>query len=828
MQKQNIPTTRPPEIDPGIIPNECLLDVLREHPDFSGWKQSREYSRDPNDNARTLGLNGLQSFKGGPKRSLFDLAKERGLLDDARSRAGLPDFSQKERALRGKGSNKASPIPDNIFDEPSEGEDFSELFGHSAKSSTTVSSSRNPRGYNSDNVAQAKRLWAQPHNPTVEDVVKKYLSDRALTPECYQDLLGSSIHCVVDDSPSGKGTPALVLPMLTPDQMKQAGIGAPFAPVQKIHRVLIPKTGKPEKKQLGSSDDGIGRISYLPPFSANCESIKYLACEGLEDALSIRLNYQDHHFFVCQSKGNLKHVPEFLADKSEVLIISDHDGHDDPNQNGETESAKLRQELRRRGYDCKALMPSEPKCDANDALKAGKLEKWIGELVEVPDELVYEDTQFDIRVVVGDESPVLPRRILPSDLEQYLELVAESFDLNYESAFCELLGNFSFAVGGNKTLVIKEHWKEKALLWLASIGASGLGKTPLNRLCGGEQLEKQQRDWYQQYQIQRDHCKDQETPTAEKPKRKRWIASALTMERLCSLHEENPAGIGLLSDEIIGVFEGLNQYKGRGNDRHKLLSLWNGHSFDNPTAEEDRFIPSVFVPVIGGIQESLLSKIINDANTSDGLAARFLFNYLILKPEPASIERQREIEELISNSKGKQLLISLFDKIVEIRDQQHSVLISKAAKDLLQLYEHQLKREARQGSDQLSAAYGKLRTYVYRIALTLHYLTEKNPDRVDLSEQTALNTNTVMRFFVANMKKAYATVELTEKERKAKAILSKLRQLGGKAKHDQIRQPLKKTIKSSEATKLFEELIEWGVLREVTEGKSKFLEMVKK
>ena len=66
------------------IPNESLLPVLREHPDFSGWKRSGEYFRDPNDSARTLGLNGVKSFKGGISQTLFEVAKERDLLGAAR------------------------------------------------------------------------------------------------------------------------------------------------------------------------------------------------------------------------------------------------------------------------------------------------------------------------------------------------------------------------------------------------------------------------------------------------------------------------------------------------------------------------------------------------------------------------------------------------------------------------------------------------------------------------------------------------------------------------------------------------------------------------
>ena len=38
------------------IPNEYLLAVIQEHPDFSGWKRSGEYFRDPNDNSKTQGL----------------------------------------------------------------------------------------------------------------------------------------------------------------------------------------------------------------------------------------------------------------------------------------------------------------------------------------------------------------------------------------------------------------------------------------------------------------------------------------------------------------------------------------------------------------------------------------------------------------------------------------------------------------------------------------------------------------------------------------------------------------------------------------------------
>ena len=107
-------------------------------------------------------------------------------------------------------------------------------------------------------------------------------------------------------------------------------------------------------------------------------------------------------------------------------------------------------------------------------------------------------------------------------------------------------------------------------------------------------------------------------------------------------------------------------------------------------------------------------------------------------------------------------------------------------------------------------------------------VSESKPDEHELSELTAVNTIKMMRFFVANMKRAYGSVELTDKERKARAILDKLQQLGGRAKHDEVKQPIKRTVPSKEASELIKELIGCNQLREVIDGRSKFIELVKK
>ena len=434
-------------------------------------------------------------------------------------------------------------------------------------------------------------------------------------------------------------------------------------------------------------------------------------------------------------------------------------------------------------------------------------------------------SDFDIESIKRD-LPALPRNILPTELETYLELSAESLDLNYEAAFCEFLMNASVAIGGNKWIVIKSDWLEKACIWLASIGKSGYGKTPLHRKCGGKWLEEQQYRW----KLDHDEAlrewkkilssKDREEEPPEKPTRKRVIVSGLTMERLFALHEENAAGIGIVSDEILGLLNGLNQYKGRGNDRQKMISFWNGHATEYPTADSDRYVRNPHIPICGGIQDDQLKKFINDESHSDGLAARFLYNHLIRSPLPASIERQEIVSNLIAQSEGKQILEKVFEGLLRIRENSHQVLMNVHAKNLLALLEQQLKDEDRKVSDAESAAYNKMRTYIYRVALLLHYVFETKPEEVELSEETAQKTITVMRFFIASMQRAYGTVELNKKEVVARKILNKVAEIGGRGLLRHIKQPLKRSATSDEFDSILEILVETGELIETKEGKT--------
>ena len=131
-------------------------------------------------------------------------------------------------------------------------------------------------------------------------------------------------------------------------------------------------------------------------------------------------------------------------------------------------------------------------------------------------------------------------------------MVAESLTLNYEAAFCEFLVNASIAIGGHKQIVIEVNWQEKAILWLASIGKSGIGKTPLSRQCGGKCLDEQQKEWHLQFKQELEEWQRQDDSKMLKPVRKRWMVNSITLETLCALHEQNPPNITPLDAVVNG------------------------------------------------------------------------------------------------------------------------------------------------------------------------------------------------------------------------------------------------------------------------------------
>ena len=408
---------------------------------------------------------------------------------------------------------------------------------------------------------------------------------------------------------------------------------------------------------------------------------------------------------------------------------------------------------------------------------------------------------------------MLERQILPNKLEQYLSLTAQQFGVNYSAAFACFIGNAAFALGGNKWIRIEDERTDRAILWNALIGKSGDGKTPLMMETGGKYLN----DLHNQWDIEYRNAINSQDGESEKPYLKRLLSNSLTLEMLTELHTKNTLGIGIYSDEILMCIEGMDQFsKSKSAVMGKILSLWSGVRLDNPTMQSDRRVANPYVCLMGGIQTALLDKLLNEQHQQAGLAARFLLSYVEENPEiTIKVERDRLGQEK-ENLGGASVINNVLQKLVDSREDAHTVEYAGKAGLLMGEFEDSLKRKRKQGSDAENAVYPKLVTYCHRLALLLHYLRESDPEGNVISSMTVQSAIKLIQFYEQCMKRAYGKLELNEYEKQTQKVYEKLKALGD-AQAQKIRDGIKKSVPPKKVTSIIKQLVEEGFITEFKE-----------
>lgn len=130
----------------------------------------------------------------------------------------------------------------------------------------------------------------------------------------------------------------------------------------------------------------------------------------------------------------------------------------------------------------------------------------------------------------------------------------------------------------------------------------------------------------------------------EPPKAKRYIVNDATVEKLGELLAENPNGLTVFRDELIGFLRSMDK-QGHENDRQFYLEAWNGLSHGYTYDRIGRgtvFIPNVTLSLFGGIQPGPLARYIRGASggdEADGLVQRFQLMVYPDTPEFNGVDR---------------------------------------------------------------------------------------------------------------------------------------------------------------------------------------------
>jgi len=261
-----------------------------------------------------------------------------------------------------------------------------------------------------------------------------------------------------------------------------------------------------------------------------------------------------------------------------------------------------------------------------------------------PDEPRYDVTTLR-RFPVEDAAPEFPISALPKPVARLVEESAVAIGCPPDAIGLSALIALGSAIGNSRVIQPKRGWTESAAIYGAIIADSGEKKTAaiaamtdvvqnlensLNREHD-KSLEKFARE-EREYEVERKEAAKQGLPAPPPPRRptaERVHINDTTLEALIPILKENPRGVMLERDELVGWVKAMDQYKagGKGAERQYWLSAWSNRpvSVDRKGQSGPTSVLRPFVSVIGSIQPSVLPELAE--KREDGMLERFLFAY---------------------------------------------------------------------------------------------------------------------------------------------------------------------------------------------------------
>lgn len=416
---------------------------------------------------------------------------------------------------------------------------------------------------------------------------------------------------------------------------------------------------------------------------------------------------------------------------------------------------------------------------ARDLYKQGygdRVEKKIKEAeANLP---LLEDFSFD-----NIEFPI---SIYPEPLQKYLMECFTKLDANLDYTGSALLWLTSVCVGNAFEIEVKKGWTENATVWISLVGKAGIGKTPsinkiiypLEKLNMTEvkKYAKEMAKWQEYDSLGK---KEKESvPEVDKPKKSQFVANDITVEALVDLHQESDNSVGVFKDELAGWLKDMNKYRA-GSDLEFWLSAWSGKSvYLNRKTSANGFVDKPLIPVLGGIQPSILSNFYTEENKDNGFMDRMLLSF------PDAVVDKYNENELTDGvfEWYVDLIISFYNTIKKMKmyDDEGTIkpikvsLTADAKKEWVRIFN---KITDRQNSDDeneyLKSMYPKQKSYIPRFALLLHLLEwhfDASKDFRYLSKETMLKAEQLSDYFVNNAKKIrFDSVVLTEIKKAVKS-----------------------------------------------------------
>ena len=258
--------------------------------------------------------------------------------------------------------------------------------------------------------------------------------------------------------------------------------------------------------------------------------------------------------------------------------------------------------------------------------------------------------------------PVMDPALLPGPLAAWLVDVAERMQAPLEFVSVDALVMLGSLLGRKLAIRPRAHddWAVHANLWGVTIGPPSSKKSPAQAAVrkpldaieaeAGAQHADAMRDWKRRSMLVElgnkatakaletalknrnngmadDLSRGIEEPPAA-PIRRRLVTSDATIEKLALLHSENPNGLLVLRDELVGWLRDMDK-PGRESSRAFFLESWagDGRFTVDRVSRDSVFIQGLCLSILGccvpGSFGGFVSEALEDGRGADGLLQRF-------------------------------------------------------------------------------------------------------------------------------------------------------------------------------------------------------------
>ena len=231
----------------------------------------------------------------------------------------------------------------------------------------------------------------------------------------------------------------------------------------------------------------------------------------------------------------------------------------------------------------------------------------------------------------------IPLDAFPAKIQDMILALSRQENYSIEYMMASLLVAVSTAIGNAVNIRIRGGWISNPALYMILVGRPGMGTTPPLDFVF-HPIRKHDAKAIKQFKLEMEQYnnlieknkgkKENITPLPDKPILRRTIISDFTPEALMRALDDNHRGIVVYVDEIMGMFNAVNQYS-RGQLIEQLLTAFSGKPLDISRCSMlvPIHIEYPFINIVGTMQTTRMHELIEKGYKENGLLDRIIFVY---------------------------------------------------------------------------------------------------------------------------------------------------------------------------------------------------------